>query len=43
MARGGKRPNAGRKPGSINRLTALKLADEMIKEIKKSKSPREAQ
>jgi hypothetical protein len=34
MPRGGKRENAGRKPGSMNKITALKSADPEIKEIK---------
>jgi len=34
MASGGKRPGAGRKPGSVNKITALKNAEPEIKEIK---------
>ncbi len=34
MPRGGKRDNAGRKPGSMNKITALKSAESEIKEIK---------
>ena len=34
--RGGKRPNAGRKPGSVNKITALKMTEQEIKEIKGS-------
>jgi hypothetical protein len=34
MPRGGKRAKAGRKPGSMNKITALKSAEPEIKKIK---------
>jgi hypothetical protein len=34
MPRGGKRQGAGRKPGSINRITALRNANQELREIK---------
>ena len=40
MASGGKRPGAGRKPGSLNKITALKKAAPEIKEIKGASAQR---